>query len=54
MAGQPSTLTLTSDTLAPYATMPIAVTGTAPSHTHLANFMLTVLDVIFRDSFQEQ
>ena len=54
MAGQPSTLTLTADAFAPYATMPIAVTGTAPSHTHLASLSLTVLDVIFRDDFEGQ
>ena len=53
-AGQPSTLTLTAAALAPYAVQRITITGTAPSHTHTTNLDVTVLDVIFRDSFEEQ
>ena len=53
-AGQQSTLTLTADALAPYALQTITITGTAPSHTHTDTLDVTVLDVIFRDSFEEQ
>lgn len=51
-AGQSSNLTLTADTLAPYAVQTITITGTAPTQTRTANVDLTVLDVIFRDSFE--
>ena len=51
-AGQQTTLTLTADALAPYALQTITITGTAPSHTHTDILDVTVLDVIFRDSFE--